>query len=63
MSQPPSIHALVADALFDGGYAIWRAENGVVEVYDEEGKLLKTVTIETKPIQAQWCVRFVSCRA
>jgi hypothetical protein len=27
---------------FDGGYAAWVAKTNVVEVYDDQGKLLKT---------------------
>jgi hypothetical protein len=30
---------------FDGGYAIWWAEKNVIDVHDDSGKLLKTVTI------------------
>jgi hypothetical protein len=31
---------------FDGGYAVWLAEENTVEVYDDDKKLLKTVAIE-----------------
>ena len=31
---------------FDGGYAIWLAGKNVIEVYDDAGKLLKTVSLE-----------------
>jgi hypothetical protein len=30
---------------FDTGYAVWMAETNVVEVYDDGGKLLKTVAL------------------
>jgi hypothetical protein len=30
---------------FDSGYAVWVAETNVIEVYDDEGKLLKTVPL------------------
>jgi hypothetical protein len=32
---------------YDGGHAIWRAGGDTIELYDEQGKLLKTVGIET----------------
>jgi hypothetical protein len=32
---------------FDGGYAAWIAATNVIEVYDDAGKLLKTVAIGT----------------
>ena len=31
---------------FDGGYAVWLIEKNAIEVYDDEGKLSKTVTLE-----------------
>ena len=31
---------------FDGGYAVWLIEKNVIEVYDDDGKLLKTVSLE-----------------
>jgi len=31
---------------FDGGYAVWLIEKNAIEVYDDEGKLLKTVSLE-----------------
>ena len=31
---------------FDGGYAIVLAGGKAIEVYDDEGKMLKTVTLE-----------------
>ena len=31
---------------FDGGYAIRLAGKNAIEVYDDEGKLLKTITVE-----------------
>jgi hypothetical protein len=30
---------------FDGGYAVWLAETNMIEVYDDGGKLLKTVAL------------------
>jgi hypothetical protein len=30
---------------FDGGCAVWLAERNVIEVYDDDGKLLKTITL------------------
>jgi hypothetical protein len=33
---------------YDGGCAILRAANNVIEFYDEQGKLLKTVNIWTE---------------
>ena len=32
---------------FDGGWATWLAKTNVIEVYDDDGKLLKTVAVET----------------
>jgi hypothetical protein len=37
---------------FDGGYAIWWAENNVAAVYDEGGKVLKTVVCESDEKEA-----------
>ena len=37
---------------FDGGWAIWLAEKGAVEVYDKEGKLLRSVVVEGEKEQA-----------
>ena len=34
---------------YDGGWAILWAAGDVIELYDEQGKLLKTVGIETPP--------------
>jgi hypothetical protein len=31
---------------FDGGYAVWLIEKNVIEIYDDSGKLLKTVSLE-----------------
>ena len=31
---------------FDGGYAVWLIEKNAIEIYDDEGKLLKTVSSE-----------------
>jgi hypothetical protein len=31
---------------FDGGYVTWTAKTNVIEVYDDGGKLLKTVAVE-----------------
>ena len=31
---------------FDGGYAIRLAGKNAIEIYDDEGKLLKTVSLE-----------------
>ena len=31
---------------FDGGWATWAAGKNVIEVYDDNGKLLKTVAVE-----------------
>ena len=31
---------------YDGGYAILRVDSNTLELYDEQGKLLKTVAIE-----------------
>jgi hypothetical protein len=31
---------------FDGGYALWLVEKGVVEVYDDDGNM-KTLNVET----------------
>ena len=31
---------------FDGGYAIRRAGENAIEIYDDDGKLLKTVSLE-----------------
>jgi hypothetical protein len=30
---------------FDSGYAVWVAETNVIEVYNDEGKLLKSVLL------------------
>ena len=30
---------------YDGGYTIWLAGGNTIEFYDEQGKLLKTVTV------------------
>ena len=30
----------------DGGYAVWLIENKAIEIYDDEGKLLKAVSLE-----------------
>jgi hypothetical protein len=32
---------------FDGGYAAWIVATNVIEVYGDDGKLLKTVTMGT----------------
>ena len=32
---------------FDGGYVVWLVEKKVVEVFDNEGKSLKTIEITT----------------
>jgi len=37
---------------FEGGHAIWLAEENVVEFHDEGGKLLKTVAIESDEKEA-----------
>jgi hypothetical protein len=34
---------------FDGGHAIWRADTGIVEVFDEANHLLKTVPVHVAP--------------
>jgi len=31
---------------FEGGYAVWLIEKNAIEVYDDEGKLLKTGGLE-----------------
>jgi hypothetical protein len=32
---------------FDGGYAVWlMIQKNAIEIYDNDGKLLKTVTLE-----------------
>ncbi len=31
---------------FDGGYAVWPIEKNAIEVSDDAGKLLKTVSLE-----------------
>jgi hypothetical protein len=31
---------------FDGGYAIWLSERNAIEIYDDDGKILKTVSLE-----------------
>jgi hypothetical protein len=31
---------------FGGGYVVWLIEKNVLEAYDDEGKLLKTVSLE-----------------
>jgi len=31
---------------FDGGYAVWLIETNAIEVYDDDGKLLKSVRLE-----------------
>jgi len=31
---------------FDDGYAVWLIEKNAIEIYDDEGKLLKTVSLE-----------------
>ena len=36
---------LVHEMLFAGGRAVWIAERNVVEVYDDQGTLLKAVTL------------------
>jgi hypothetical protein len=33
---------------YDGGCAIWRAGDTTIELYDEQGMLLKTVALETE---------------
>jgi hypothetical protein len=33
---------------YDGGYAIMRAGGGTVDLYDEQGTVLKTVAVETE---------------
>ena len=46
--------ALIRDGYFvghkyrfhEGGHAVWLAEKNVIEVYDNAGKLLKTVGVE-----------------
>ena len=30
---------------FEGGYAVWLIEENAIEVYDDEGKMLKTVSL------------------
>jgi hypothetical protein len=37
---------------YDGGYAIWLADGSAIEFYDEQGKLLRTVGIETEKAAA-----------
>jgi hypothetical protein len=32
---------------FEGGHALWVAEGSTIEVYDEAGKLLTTIGLET----------------
>ena len=31
---------------FDGGYAVWLIEKNAIEIYDDTGKMLKTVSLE-----------------
>ena len=31
---------------FDGGYAVWLVQTNVIEIYGDDGKLLKTLTLE-----------------
>jgi hypothetical protein len=31
---------------YEGGWATWLAQTGQIEVYDDDGKLLKTVALE-----------------
>ena len=31
---------------FDDGYAVWLIEKNAIEVYDDEGKLLKMVSLQ-----------------
>ena len=31
---------------FDSGYAVWLAESNVIDVFDNDGRLLKTVSTE-----------------
>ena len=37
---------------YDGGHAILRADGNAMEFYAEDGKLLKTVTVEAKKEEA-----------
>jgi hypothetical protein len=37
---------------FDGGYAMWLAETNTVEIYDDDRKLLKTVTFPSDEKEA-----------
>jgi hypothetical protein len=39
--------SLVHEMLFAGGRAVWFAERNMVEVYDDEGTLLKAVTLDS----------------
>jgi hypothetical protein len=36
---------------FDGGHAIWLVQTNVIDVYDDDGKLLRTVGVERTDVK------------